>query len=63
MNNKFKGNIIYTGWNAAAKTEEQVFTSDEVEADEMVISWFWDKSSERYVTVPGTEVYGYVPSH
>lgn len=59
--NKFKGNVIYTAWNHITKREEQVFAGDEIEADEMVIVWFWDKASERYITLPGTEVYGYVP--
>lgn len=58
----FKGNVIYMAANDITRKMEIVTPESEIGANQMVVPMFWDEGAERYMTVPGTEVYGYVPS-
>jgi len=57
----FKGNVIYTAFNPVTGKLEQVDAESELAADTMVIPLYWVAAANIYVTVPGTETYGFVP--
>jgi hypothetical protein len=57
----FEGMIVYKAFNPITRKMEVVTPESEIGADQMVMPMFWHNESERYMTVPGTEVYGYVP--
>ena len=61
-NNK-RQTVIFETWNSTTRKFERVTSTDEVEPNEMVMPMFWCESAQRYVTIPGTEVYGYVPTY
>ena len=54
--------IKYTCLNAITRRHEEVFPESEILESELVIPLFWCNAANRYVTVPGTEFHGPVPS-
>jgi len=58
----FKGSVIYVAFNDITRKMEIVYPESEIGESQMVMPMFWDADAERYMTVPGTEVYGYVPA-
>jgi len=57
----YDGPTIYTAVNPITGRLERVYPESEIPPDQMVIPMFWVQSANIYVTVPGTEVYGYIP--
>lgn len=62
-NTNKRATVIFEAWNSNTRTFERVTSTDEVEPNEMVMPMFWSESDNRYYTIPGTEVYGYVPQY
>ena len=58
---KFQGNKIYKAYNEITRKMEIVTSESEVGTTQAVIPYFWENTYKMYVTIPGTEVYGYVP--
>ena len=54
--------IKYTCWNEMTRRHEEVFPESEVLENQLVIPLYWCSAARRYVSVPGTEFYGPVPS-
>lgn len=60
-NEPYGGKVVYKAWNDLSRAFEEVFPESEIGSDQMVIPLYWMESINRYCTIPGTEVYGYVP--